>query len=313
MSRILFAGLLIAAVLVATIWAGNLGMGPLVINREAEYRVVLRFGKPVGVMREPSWRLRVPMLDSVRIFDARLQYLDAQPVEKMISGGDRLIVDYYVVWRIGDPLEFMKSFPLGMEKAEHRIQSIVHARVGDAIGGLTLSQLLERAEILDHLAEESNAELAEKGVQVVDVRLNRTELPRKAEPAAYEQMREQRRAISRAERARGEREARTIRAEADRDARTTRAKAQADSEILRGEGDAESARIYAEAYNRDPEFYAFVRSLEAYRKSLGDRTTVVLPPDHEFFRFLNPQDGSGKGMGGSARNSSEAPDAQAGK
>ncbi len=277
MGRVLFPALILAAVLVATVWAGNLGLGPLVINRESEFRIVQRFGNPVSVMTEPSWGLRVPLLDSVRVFDSRLQYLDAQAVEMLISRGEKLIVDYYVVWRIGDPLLFLQSFPGGMGKAKDRIQSRVNAQVGAKIGGLSLAQILQRAEILDTLAAEAEASLRDQGIEVVDVRLNRTELPRKAEPAAYEQMREQRRAIARAERVEGEREA-----------RTTVAAARSRSEILRGEGDARSARIYAAAYNRDPEFYAFVRSLEAYRKSLGERTTMVLPPDHEFFRFLEP-------------------------
>ncbi|MCZ6782505.1 MAG: protease modulator HflC [Proteobacteria bacterium] len=288
MGRVLFPALILAAVLVATVWAGNLGLGPLVINRESEFRIVQRFGNPVSVMTEPSWGLRVPLLDSVRVFDSRLQYLDAQAVEMLISRGEKLIVDYYVVWRIGDPLLFLQSFPGGMEKAKDRIQSRVNAQVGAKIGGLSLAQILQRAEILDTLAAEAEASLRDQGIEVVDVRLNRTELPRKAEPAAYEQMREQRRAIARAERVEGEREARTIRAAAEREARTTVAAARSRSEILRGEGDARSASIYAAAYNRDPEFYAFVRSLEAYRKSLGERTTMVLPPDHEFFRFLEP-------------------------
>jgi membrane protease subunit HflC len=288
-SRLLLVLLLVAAVLVATIWGGQAGVGPLVINRESEYRIILRFGSPVAVLSEPSWHLRVPLLDDVLVFDSRLQYLDARPVEMLIARGDKLIVDYYVIWKIGDPLAFLRSFPLGMQKAEDRIQSRVNALVGARVGGLSVAQILQRVDMLNSLAEEAGAELADQGVEIFDVRLNRTELPRKAEPAAYAQMREQRRAIAREQRVRGEREARTIRAEAEREARTITAKARSQSEVLRGEGDAQAARIYADAYNRDPEFYAFVRSLEAYRKSLGTHTTMVLPPEHEFFRFLEPR------------------------
>ncbi|MGH0037802.1 MAG: protease modulator HflC [Myxococcota bacterium] len=288
MSRILFPLLIVVALFVSLIWMGNLGWGPVVINREGEERVILRLGNPVKVIPEPGWALRVPLLDEVKVYDGRFQFLDAQAVEMLIARGEKLIIDYYVVWRIRDPLAFLKSFPEGMEKANDRIQETVNALVGAKVGGLTLTEILARAEILDRLAEESNTDLEDTGVVVADVRLARTELPRAAEPAAYQQMREQRRALSREYRVQGEREARIIRAEAERDARTAIAAANATSEITRGEGDAEAAAIYAEAYNRDPDFYAFVRSLEAYRKSLGDGTTMVLPPDHEFFRFLSP-------------------------
>lgn len=298
MSRVLFPLLVLVALLVSLIWMGNLGWGPVVINREGEERLILRFGNPVKVMPEPGWALRVPLLDVVKEYDGRLQFLDAPAVEMLIARGEKLIIDYFVVWHIRDPLAFLETFPEGIPKAHDRIQETVNALVGAKIGGLTLGEILARSEILGRLAEESNRDLADSGVVIADVRIARTELPRAAEPAAYEQMREQRRALAREYRVLGEREARIIRAEAERDARTTIAGATSEAEITRGEGDAEAARIYADAYNRDPEFYAFVRSLEAYRKSLGERTTMVLPPDHEFFRYLEP----GEAVGGARRS-----------
>ncbi len=294
MSRILLPLLLLVATFVAIIWAAELGYGPLVITKEGEQKIILRLGDPVRVLAEPGLALRIPLLDSVETFDRRLQYLNARPVEMLIARGEKLIVDYYVVWHITDPLEFKRNFPLGMQKAEDRIQETVNSLVGKRIGALSLDEILARAEILDQLDEEGSEGMEGTGVAIVDVRLNRTELPRNAEPAAYEQMREQRRALARESRARGDRQARTIRAEADRDARTIVARARSEGEVIRGEGDAESARIYAEAYNRDPEFYAFLRSLEAYRKSLGEGTTMVLPPDHDFFRYLGAEGANGE-------------------
>jgi len=231
----------------------------------------------------------------VKTFDKRLQYLNAKPVEMVIAKGDRLIIDYYAIWRIDSALDYLMSFPEGMQSAEQRIQRAINGKVGARIGTLELSQLLERAEVLDQLDEESSEEMAGTGVMVVDVRLNRTEIPKNAEPAAFAQMREQRRALAREYRVDGEREARTARAEAERTARTTIAEARSEAEVIRGEGDAESAHTYAQAYGKDPEFYAFVRSLEAYRKTLGERTTMVLAPDHEFFRFLDPAVGGASG------------------
>ena len=176
-----------------------------------------------------------------------------------------------------------------MAEAKKRIQRTVGSLVGDTVGNLTMAELLARAAILDSLDERATEELESNGVRVVDVRINRTELPVRTESATFEQMREQRRAISRQKRAIGAREAREIRATANREAREMVAQANADSEVRRGEGDAEAARIYSNAYSKDPDFYAFVRSLEAYRKTLGEKTTLVVPPDHEFFKFLDPK------------------------
>jgi membrane protease subunit HflC len=289
--RFLFLPVVLGAFVVALLWAAQIDRGPLVINQAGEYRLVLRLGKPIAELTEAGYPgmyfPRIPFLDEVQVLDKKIQYLNAAATEIEIAGNERLIVDYYVLWQIESPLEFRRSFPKGSEEARKRIQRTVGSLVGNAVGTLTMTELLARAELLDSLDERATEELASNGVRVVDVRINRTELPLRTESATFEQMREQRRAISRRKRAVGQREAREIRAKADREAREMVAQANADSEILRGEGDAEAARIYANAYSKDPEFYAFVRSLEAYRKTLGQKTTLIIPPDHEFFKYLD--------------------------
>lgn len=290
--RFLFIPIVLGAFVVALLWLAEVDKGPIVINRADEYRLILRFGNPVAELTEPGFagwdNLRIPFVDEVQVFDKKIQYLNAAATEIEIAGNERLIIDYFVLWQIDSPLEFRRSFPRGASEAQKRIQRTVGSLVGDAVGTLTMSELLARAEALDSLDEQATVELESDGVRVVDVRINRTELPLRTENATFEQMREQRRAISRQKRAVGEREAREIRAKADREAREMVAQANADSEVLRGDGDAEAARIYAEAYGQDPEFYAFVRSLEAYRKTLGEGTTIVAPPDHAFFKYLDP-------------------------
>ena len=290
--RVFFLFIVIGAVIVASLWAAQFDRGPVVINRADEYRLVLRLGKPIAELKEPGlagmFYPRIPFLDEVLVFDKKIQYLNAAATEIEIGGNDRLIVDYFALWQIESPLAFRRSFPGGVNEARDLIQRTVGSLVGDAVGTLTMAQLLDRAEVLDTLDELVTEELASNGVRVIDVRINRTELPLPSENATFEQMREQRRAISREKRAIGEREAREIRAKADREARELLAQARSDAEVLRGEGDAEAARIYALAYNKDPDFYPFVRSLEAYRNTLGKKTTLVVPPDHEFFKFLNP-------------------------
>jgi membrane protease subunit HflC len=285
---LLFSALVIAAVAVALLWASDFGLGPVIVTREDQSKIVLRLGNPVKTLDEPGVSWRIPLLDTVRVFDRRLQYLNAQPVEMLIARSEKLIIDYYAVWRITDPLAFLRSYPGGVDHAESRIQETVNSLVGAKIGALDLAQLLDRAEGISTFDEESTEDLRGTGVAIIDVRLNRIELPRAAEPAAYSQMREQRRALAREHRAVGERRAREVRANADRKAQLVLAEAEAKAQVVRGEGDAESARIYGEAYSKDPEFYAFVRSLEAYRATLTDRTTMVLPPEHAFFRFLDP-------------------------
>ena len=299
--KFLFLPVVFGAILVGALWAAQFDRGPIVINRADEYRLVLRFGKPVAELTAagvafyetqpfPYVRLpfiRLPFVDEVLVFDKKIQYLNAAATEIEIGGNERLIVDYYALWRIESPLQFRRSFPGGPDEARSLIQRTVGALVGNAVGNLSMTELLARAEVLDDLNELATTELAGNGVRVIDVRINRTELPLPTENATFEQMREQRRAISREKRAIGEREAREIRAKADREATELVAAARAESEVLRGQGDAEAAAIYAQAYNKDPEFYSFVRSLEAYRKTLGTNTTLVVSPDHEFFKFLD--------------------------
>ncbi len=290
-TRWLLRFLLLVALAVGMVWAAEYGWGPVVITKENEYKVIVGLFPPHDVITEPGWHptiWRVPFVDEVHVFDSRLHYLNARPVRILIANNEKLIVDYFVIWRITEPLVFLENFPAGVPAAESRIQEVVKSLVGSRMGGLDLSQLLQRAEVISRLDQDSSERLAGTGVEVVDVRLNRTELPPNAVPAAFAQMREQRRALARENRAQGERRAREIRAEAQRLAAESIAKAHAEAERLRGAGDAESTRIFAGAHAKDPEFYAFVRSLEAYRKSLKQGTTLVVSPDHEFFRYLEP-------------------------
>ena len=286
MKRLFLIGCLVLGTVVGLIWLANFDLGPLVINEEFEQKVILRFGNPVKTFTEPGWGIRIPLVDSVRVFDRRLQYLNAEPSEVVIGRGDKLIVDYYVIWRITDPVAFLSAFPSGMAGARNRIRQRIHAQLGARVGELRMEELLARAAVLSTLAAESTRDLEPVGVEVVDVRLSRTELPQKAEEAIYAQMREQRRAIARDHRARGERQARELRAKAESKAEAEVARAQRDSEGMRGAGEAKAARTYASAYGKDPEFFAFFRSLQAYRTGLQEGTTLVLSPDHEFFRFL---------------------------
>jgi modulator of FtsH protease HflC len=289
MRRVLTLLLVLAAAFAALVKAGEFGIGPVVVTREDEQKLILTLGDPREEATKPGLTWRIPLLQEVRTFDRRWLHLNSKPRIVQTMDRERIVVDNYVIWRIADPLQFYKSFPTGVEKAELQIDREVGGSVREVIGRHSIPQVLteKRDAIMEDVTKLSAASLQRFGIEVADVRINRTELPSGAEENVYARMRAERERLARKARAEGEEEARTIRAEAERRARVTVATARQASETLRGEGDAEAARIYADAYGRDEAFYDFVRSLEAYRKTLGEGTTVVLPPQHEFFRSMN--------------------------
>jgi membrane protease subunit HflC len=280
-------GLLIAGFL-GLVMLGEFGLGPLLITHEGEQNLILRLREAQAPALGPGLSWRIPLVDDVRTFEARELYLNVEPLPIQTRDKERIVIDNYVLWRIQDPLLFFKSFSTGQGQAELQIDRVVRADVREVIGRRTMSEVVtsERREIMREITEASRKQLEPFGVHIVDVRINLTELPPATEENVYARMRAERERLARKYRAEGKEEARGIRAEAQREARVIVAEANERSEVLKGEGDAQAARIYADAYNTDPEFYAFVRSLEAYRKTIGRGTTLVLPPGHEFFRLF---------------------------
>jgi len=288
MRRVVFGLLVVSAIFAALVWAGGVGVGPVVITREGEQKIVLLFGSPVSVQTEPGLSLRMPFVSNVISFDRRFLYFNSEPQQMQTRDAERPVVDHYVVWRIADPLKFFASFPSGMSQAEAQIDRVTRSDLRDVVGTKTLAEVVttEREQVMRAITAQSAASLAEFGIEVRDVRINRTELPSGTEENVYARMRSQREQLARKYRAEGDQEGRRIRAEADRDARVTVADAQRDADVLRGEGEAESARIYAEAHSIAPEFYGFVRRLDAYKKTIGEKTTLVVPPSNDFFELL---------------------------
>ena len=288
MRRVLFALLVLSAIFAAFVWAGNIGVGPVLITREGEQKIVLLFGSPVSVRTQPGPSLRVPFFSNVLTFDRRFLYFNSDPQQMQTRDAERPVLDHYVVWRIADPLKFFASFPSGMSQAEAQIDRVTRSDLREVVGTQTLAEVVttEREQVMKAITEKSAASLAEFGIEVRDVRINRTELPAATEDNVFARMRSQREQLARKYRAEGDQEGRRIRAEADRDARVTVADARRDAEILRGEGQAESARIYAEAHSVAPEFFGFLRRLDAYKKTIGEQTTLVIPPDNDFFELL---------------------------
>ncbi len=291
MRRLILLVAFLVAAAVGLLWAGERDLGPVVITREGEQKLVLMFGNPRSVLMEPGLSFRLPFVTNVRTFDKRLLYLNTEALPVLTRDDERVIVDNYVAWRIREPLLFYESFPVGMSQAELQIDRVVRADLRNQIGQRTLTEVVTdaRAEIMEATTSASRDELAAYGIEVRDVRINRTELPPETEKKVYDRMRSDRQALAAKYRAEGQELAEGIRAEADRRAEVIRAEGRKQSSILRGEGDAKAARIYASAHNSAPEFYGFTRRLEAYRKSIGKHTTLVLPPDNEFFElFASP-------------------------
>ncbi len=299
MRRLIVVSVLLVGVFAGLVAAGNLDVGPLVITREDQQKIVLLFGN-VRAVTQPGLSFRIPLLETVQTFDRRWLHLTSEELPIQTNDGEQLLIDDYVIWRIDDPVAFRRAFPGGMRDAAQRIDRTVRDDVREAIGRHTRMEVLKdkRAEIMQEITEQSRESLADKGITIADVRINRTELPKDTEESVFARMRTERERLAKRNRAEGDEKARRVRAQADREARVIVANARRDAEITRGHGDAEATRIYAEAYGSDPDFYGFVRSLEAYRKTIGENTTLVLSPKAEFFRLF---EGTPSGTRGSGR------------
>ncbi len=289
MIRLLLVLVVVIGAFVGLVAAGNLGIGPFVITRADQQNIILLFGDPRRVT-QPGISLRIPFLEEADPYDRRWLYLNTEPLPIQTKDEERIVIDNYAVWRISDPVAFRRAFqpPESMAKANRRIDRTVRTDVREVIGQHTLAEVLKekRGEVMESITHKTAESLAPYGIEVGDVRINRTELPEGTERNVYARMETDRQRLARRNRARGEEEARRIRADADREARVIVAEARREAEVAMGTGDAEATRIYAEAYSLDPEFYGFLRSLEAYRKTIDENTTLVLSPDSEFFRFL---------------------------
>jgi membrane protease subunit HflC len=259
---------------------------------ESEVALVTLFGRPISVVRAPGLHLKWPW-QSRLLLDVRRQTFSPQASELLTRDKKNLVVDSYVVWRIADPQRFVQAVA-DRQGAESRLQDIVKSELSIALGTHDLSSLvsidpgqIEIERILaDVTARCAAAARDQYGIEVCDVRLRRINLPEENKESVFARMRAERERIARQYRAEGTQEATRIKAEADRQKAEILAKAYEASEKLRGDGDAQSMRIYADAYNHDPKFYRLTRTLEAYKKFMNDKTTVVLASDSELMRLL---------------------------
>lgn len=279
--------LLIVGGLAAVAW---LASNSLYVVDETERAVKLRFGEVIEENIQPGLHFKVPVTQTVRKFDTRVLTLDTEPSRYLTLEQKAVIVDSYVKWQVVNPTRYYEATAGDELMATRLIQPRVDESLRNEFGRLDLQQIIaeRRDDLMTGPADDLDALMREElGVAIVDIRVKRIDLPEDVSAAVYDRMRSEREREAREWRAQGQEEAERIRANADRRRQVLLAQATERSETLRGEGDAEAAAIFSEAYSQDPEFFAFWRSLNAYRNSFaGDGNMLVLDPSSDFFRYL---------------------------
>lgn len=255
--------------------------------------IVLQFGDPRAVITKPGLHWKLPVIQNVIYIDKRILNLNAPPEEIIAKDRKRLVVDAFARYRIVDSLRFYQSVGDPRNSSDRLRPNFVSA-LRNVLGDHTLEELVrdDRAGLMKKIQESFNSAAIQFGIEVVDVRIRRADLPEQNSQAIYQRMQTEREREAAEIRAQGNEEAQRIRSRADREVTVTLAEAERDAQILRGEGDAKRNEIYGAAYSADPEFFAFYRSMEAYKQSLkSDNTTMIVTPDSEFFRYFGSETG----------------------
>jgi membrane protease subunit HflC len=251
--------------------------------------LITQFGAPVRIIREPGLNMKIPLIQTVVAFDRRLLDYDAPGEELILGDQRRLIVDSFTRFRIADPLMFYQTVGAGEAGIRNRLSSIVSSTLRSVLGNEPLLSVLssDRARIMGEIQSRVNEGARRFGIEVVDVRIRRTDLPEENTQAILSRMQSERERVAREARAEGAEVAQRVRAGAERERTVLLAEAQAQADILRGQGEQEAIRIFADAFQRDPSFFQFWRTMQAYRDAFGEgETRLLLTPDSEFFRYF---------------------------
>ena len=260
------------------------------IVKEYQQAVVLRFGKFITAVQEPGFHMKMPILQQVSIYDKRLLDYDVAPTEIVTKDKRTLLIDSFSKWRITDPETFYKRVR-NVFTARGRIKDVIFSDLAQEFGQHTLEEIvsINRREFMENVTKRSNNKMLELavGIEIVDVRIKRADLPDENKSAVFNRMRAERKRIAAQFRSEGEEEANKIRAQADKEKVILLANAYETKQKLRGEGDAKSIKIYADAYGADPDFFAFTRSLEAYGKAFASDNSIILTDKSEFLKYFN--------------------------
>lgn len=255
---------------------------------EIQQAIILQFGDPKRVIQKAGLNFKIPFVQNVVLLDKRILNLDAPSEEIIASDQKRLIVDAFARFKIKDPLKFYIS--VGNERvARSRLSTIINSRIRGVLGNEELATLVskERGRLMDKITQDVNAESSKLGIEIIDVRIKRADLPQANSEAVYRRMQTERLREAKEFRAEGAEIAQTVRSTADKKVTIILAEANKKSEILKGEGDGKRNKIFADAFGKDPNFFSFYRAMQSYEKSLiGGETSLILSPDSEFFRFF---------------------------
>ncbi|MDD3675512.1 MAG: protease modulator HflC [Thauera propionica] len=266
---------------------------------QRQHAMVFQLGEIKEVIDEPGLKFKLPLIQNVRYFDKRILTMDTAEPERFITSEKKnVLVDHFVKWRIVDPRLYYESVAGDEARARTRLTQTVNAGLREEFGRRTVHDVVsgERELIMDQMRERADRDARTIGVQIVDVRLKRVDLPNEVSESVYRRMEAERKRVANELRSQGAAEAEKIRADADRQREVIVAEAYRSAQQVKGEGDAKATAIYAEAFGKNPSFYSFYRSLEAYRASFAGKDDVlVVDPSSDFFRFM-------KDAGGSARN-----------
>jgi len=303
-------------VLLLLLIAAIVGYSALFTVQQTEQALVVRFGRPVDIVTDPGLHFKVPFTDTVIPVDKRILDLENPSQEVIASDQKRLVVDAFARYRIKDALKFYQSVG-SIQAANLQLTTLLNAALRRVLGEVTFIQVVrdEREALMGRIRDQLDREADGYGIQVVDVRIRRADLPEQNSQAVYQRMQTERQREAAEFRAQGGQKAQEIRASADRDAIVIVAEARSQAERTRGEGDAERNRLFAEAYGKDPDFFAFYRSMSAYENGLkGADTRFLLTPDSDFFRFFGSPAGkaaapTAQGTTGAASAAQAAPTA----
>ena len=268
--------------------AALFALSTIIMVDETEQIVILQFGKPIRTIKDPglNWKFPAPFQTS-NSFEKRLLEYDVPPEEILSKDKKSLIIDNYVRWRIVDPLLFLQTVK-AVPTAKTRLDDIVYSELSQELGTHDMVEIITetRGLIMEKVTKASNEETSKYGIEVIDVRIRRVDLPRENEASIYARMEAERKRQANKFRSEGEEEAQKIRAATDRDKTVILAEAYKKAQKIRGEGEAKALDIYAASYSKDSDFYEFTRTLETYEKVIDKKTTLVLPGDSKLFKEL---------------------------
>ncbi len=261
---------------------------------ERETAIKFRFKEIVETDIKPGLHFKIPFVNTVEKFSTLILTLDAQP-DRFLTGEKKYVkVDFFVKWRIDDVSKFYRATRGDINRAQNRLESIMKDGLRNEFSTRTIKEAItgERGEIMTALREKAEKSAKSLGIKIIDTRVSQIDFPESVSESVYQRMRSERQRVAQDFRSRGRAEGEKVRAVADRNAVIIEANAYLDAEKIRGQGDAKSAEIYAKAYQKNPEFYSFYRSLSAYKKSIGNNDIMVMEPDSDFFRYFKNQNGS---------------------